>query len=141
MAQEFRTFTQRATDHENSVTKIFNVQAKTLVDQFGNDTVDSDGKKIWFPVTFDPANAIAFGNSLGSTVAALLDLRRSLWQGGSWDLQRSYNGQSSAPFSEVFTPAASHALWLIGAAAGFPQAVLMAGGGVCNLVVNPKRQV
>jgi hypothetical protein len=140
MAQEFRTFTQRVTDKENATTRIFNVQAKTLVDQFGNDVVDSNGKKIWFPTTFSPADAIAFGNSLASksTVAALFDLGRNLWQGGPWDLQRSYNGRSDAPFAEVFTPAASYTLGLIGAAAGFPQSALMAGGGLHNLLVNPK---
>jgi hypothetical protein len=140
MAQEFRTFTQRVTDKENATTRIFNVQAKTLVDQFGNDVIDSNGKKIWFPTTFSPADAIAFGNSLASksTVAALFDLGRNLWQGGPWDLQRSYNGRSDAPFAEVFTPAASYTLGLIGAAAGFPQSALMAGGGLHNLLVNPK---
>lgn len=45
MAQEFRTFTQRVTDEKSRLdrilnrggTRVFNVQAKTLVDQFGND--------------------------------------------------------------------------------------------------------
>ncbi|MEH2625524.1 hypothetical protein V1292_003579 [Bradyrhizobium sp. AZCC 1719] len=55
MAQEIRTFTQRATDRENSETKVFNVQAKTLVDQFCNDIVDENGERIWFPVTSLPS--------------------------------------------------------------------------------------
>ena len=140
MAQEFRTFTQRVTDEEKSATKLFNVQAKTLVDQFGNDIVDSNGRKIWFPLTFNPADAVAFGNSLASKpkTVALFDLRRNLWQGGPWDLQRSYNGQSNAPFAEVFTRAASYTLGLIGAAAGFPQTALMIGGGVHNVVMSPR---
>ena len=71
MAQEFRTFTQRATDKDNSSTKLFNVQAKTLVDQFGNVIVDGKGNKIWFPLTFDPAAAMAFGKSLGSLPRAI----------------------------------------------------------------------
>jgi hypothetical protein len=66
MTQEFRTFTQRLTDEPSETTRIFNVQAKTIVDRFGNDVVDSKGNKIWFPVTFDPAAAIAFGRSLAS---------------------------------------------------------------------------
>jgi len=148
MAQELRTFTQRVTDEKSRLdrilnrggTRVFNVQAKTLVDQFGNDIVDANGDKIWFPVTFDPSAAIAFGKSLGrlpaSTKSAAMLL--SFVRGGPWDLQRSYNGQSNAPFAEVFTRAASYALGLVGAAAGHSQTALMAGGGLHNLVVNPK---
>ena len=62
----------------------------------------------------------------------------SFVRGGPWDLQRSYNGQSNAPFAAVFTRAASYALGLVGAAAGHSQTALMAGGGLHNLVVNPK---
>ena len=48
MAQEFRIFTQRVTKEPTWVdwilnqgeTELFNVRAKTLVDQFGNDVVD-----------------------------------------------------------------------------------------------------
>ena len=101
-------------------TRVFNVQAKTLVDQFGNDIVDANGDKMWFPATFDPSAAIAFGKSLGrlpaSTKSAAMLL--SFVRGGPWDLQRSYIGQSNAPFAEVFTRAASYALGLVGAAAG-----------------------
>jgi hypothetical protein len=43
----------------NQTTRVFNVQAKTIVDRFGNDVVDSQGNKIWFPVAFDLAAAIA----------------------------------------------------------------------------------
>jgi hypothetical protein len=148
MAQEFRTFTQRVTDEKSRLdrilnrggTRVFNVQAKTLVDQFGNDVVDANGDKIWFPVTFDPGAAITFGKSLGrlpaSTKSAAMLL--SFVRGGPWDLQRSYNGQSNAPFAEVFTRAASYTLGLVGAAAGHSQTALMAGGGMHNLVVNPK---
>ena len=72
MAQEFRTITQRVTDERSrrdrilnrGGTRVFNVRAKTLVDQFGNDVVDAKGEKIWFPETFDPNAAIAFGKSL-----------------------------------------------------------------------------
>lgn len=112
----------------------------TLVDQFGNDIVDANGDKIWFPATFDPSVAKAFGKSLGrlpaSTKSAAMLL--SFVRGGPWDLQRSYNGQSNAPFAEVLTRAASYALGLVGAAAGQSQTALMAGGGLHNLRVNPK---
>src|SRR5260370_30442679 len=98
MTQEFRTFTQRLTDDPNKTTRIFNVRAKTIVDRFGNDVVDSKGDKIWFPETFDPAAAIAFGRSLASksASAASLEFGRNVMQGGPWDLQRGYNGQSNA---------------------------------------------
>jgi len=140
MTQEFRTFTQRLTDELNKKTRIFNVQAKTIVDRFGNDIVDSKGNKIWFPLTFDPAAAIAFGRSLVSepTVAAAQALRRNVMQGGPWDLQRSYNGQSNALFASLFTNAASYAYGLIGAAAGFSPTTLMAGAGAYNVYKNPK---
>jgi hypothetical protein len=71
----------------NQTTRVFNVQAKTIVDRFGNDVVDSQGNKIWFPVAFDLAAAIAFGKSLASksTVATALDLRRDVKEGGPWD--------------------------------------------------------
>jgi hypothetical protein len=110
MTQEFRTFTQRLTDEHNKTTSIFNVQAKTIVDRFGNDVVDSKGDKIWFPLTFDPAAAIAFGRSLASqpTGAATKAFGRAVMQEGPWDLQRSYNGQSNAPFASLFRNAASY---------------------------------
>ena len=140
MAQEFRTFTQRATDKDNSSTKLFNVQAKTLVDQFGNVIVDGKGNKIWFPLTFDPAAAMAFGKSLGSLPRAIKPAAMlfNFGQGGPWELQRTYNGQSNGPFAEVFTRAASYALGLIGAAAGYSQEDLMNGGGWYNWWKNPK---
>src|SRR6267378_658115 len=140
MTQEFRTFTQRLTDEPSETTRIFNVQAKTIVDRFGNDVVDSKGNKIWFPVTFDPAAAIAFGRSLASksTSAASLEFRRNVKEGGPWDLQRSYNGQSNALFASLFTNAASYAYGLIGAAADFSQTTLMAAAGMYNVFNNPK---
>src|SRR5262249_14619024 len=62
----------------------------------------------------------------------------SFVRGGPLDLQRSYNGQSHAPFAEVFTRAASYTLGLVGAAAGHSETALMVGGGLHNLVANPK---
>ncbi len=84
MTQEFRTFTQRLTDEPNKTKRIFKVQAKTIVDRFGNDVVDSKGNKVWFPLTFDPDAAIAFGKSLASqpTVTAAQAFRRNVMQGG-----------------------------------------------------------
>src|SRR5688500_18069949 len=110
MTQQFRTFTQRLTDKPNATTRIFNVRAKTIVDRFGHDVIDAEGNKIWFPENFDPTAAIAFGRSLASesTVNSAQALRRAVRQGGSWDLQRSYNGQSNAPFASLFTNAASY---------------------------------
>jgi hypothetical protein len=140
MTQQFRTFTQRLTDDASETTRIFNVRAKTIVDRFGNDVVDLKGNKIWFPETFDPTAAITFGKSLASepTMAAAQAFRRNVMQGGPWDLQRSYNGQSNAPFASLFTNAASYAYGLIGAAAGFSPTTLMAGAGAYNVYKNPK---
>lgn len=140
MTQEFRTFTQRLTDKPNGKTRVFNVRAKTIVDRFGNDVIDVEGNKIWFPENFDPAAAITFGRSLASesTVNAAQALRHAVRQGGPWDLQRSYNGQSNALFASLFTSAASYTYGLIGAAAGFSPTTLMAGGGMYNLLMNPK---
>jgi hypothetical protein len=47
MTQEFRTFTQRLTDELDKKTRIFNVQARTIVDRFGNDVVDSKRRCLW----------------------------------------------------------------------------------------------
>ena len=140
MTQEFRTFTQRLTDGPNATTRIFNVRAKTIVDQFGNDVIDAAGNKIWFPENFDPAAAIAFGKSLASdtSLKSAVALYRNVRQGGPWDLQRSYNGQSGALFASLFTNAASYTYGLIGAAAGFSPTTLMAGGGAYNVLMNPK---
>ncbi|MFH1343577.1 MAG: polymorphic toxin type 44 domain-containing protein [Pseudomonadota bacterium] len=140
MTQEFRIFTQRLTDKPNETTRIFNVKAKTIVDRFGNDVVDAKGNKIWFPENFEPAAAIAFGKSLASdpTLKSAVSLYRNVRQGGPWDLQRSYNGQSNGLFASVFTNAASYVYGLIGAAAGFSTTTLMAAAGGYNAVVNPK---
>jgi len=59
-------------------------------------------------------------------------------QGGPRELQRTYNGQSNGPFAEAFTRAASYALGLTGAAAGYSQEDLMKGGGLYNLWKNLK---
>jgi hypothetical protein len=72
-------------------------------------------------------------------VNAAQALRHAVRQGGPWDLQRSYNGQSNALFASLFTSAASYTYGLIGAAAGFSPTTLMAGGGMYNLLMNPKR--
>lgn len=148
MAQEFRTFTQRRTKEQTPLdkilnqgeTEIFNVGAKTLVDQFGNDVVDSKGNKIWFPADFDPAAAVAFGKSLASRPPAerYQNFGHSVEGGGPWDLQRSYNGQRNVRFAEVFTPAASYVFGLIGAAADIPKIFLMTGGGAYNVMKNPR---
>jgi hypothetical protein len=139
MAQEFKTFTQRLTDSANQTTTIFNVDAKTIVDGRGNDVIDAKGNKIWFPVDFDPAAAIAFGKSLAakSTGDAFLDFFLNVSQGGPWELQRSYNGVVNGPFASVFTPAASYAYGLIGASAGFSQITINAFGGLYNIGANP----
>lgn len=138
MAQEFRIFTQRVTRKptltdrilNQGETELFNVRAKTLVDQFGNDIVDSKGNKIWFPESFDPADAIAFGKSLAALPSPLrgLAMYYNFRQRGPRELQRTYNGQSDGPFAEAFTRAASYALGLTGAAAGYSQEDLMKGG-------------
>jgi hypothetical protein len=139
MAQEFRTFSQTFNN------QTFQVQAKTIVDGFGRDVVSANGQKIWFPLDFDPAAAIGFGksivavatNDLGQTAGNILfsglDLIDAVQAGGRWDLQRSYNGVVNGPFAEVFTPAASYTFGLIGAAAGYPEVLLQAGGGLYNL--------
>lgn len=121
MTQEFRTFTQRLTDKPNATTRIFNVKAKTILDRFGNDVIDDEGNKIWFPENFDPSAAIAFGKSLASdtTLKSAAALYRNVRQGRPWDLQRSYSGQSNFLFASLLTNAASYTYGLIGAAAGF----------------------
>ena len=145
MAQEFRIFTQRVTRKptltdrilNQGETELFNVRAKTLVDQFGNDIVDSKGNKIWFPESFDPADAIGFGKSIAALPSPLrgLVMYYNFRQGGPRELQRTYNGQSDGPFAEAFTRAASYALGLTGAAASYSQEDLMKGGGLWK---NPK---
>ena len=85
MTQEFRTFTQRLTDDPNKATRIFNVRAKTIVDRFGNDVVDSKGNKIWFPETFDPAAAIAFAPvACFELDAATARIRANSGASGNW---------------------------------------------------------
>ena len=110
MAQEFRIFTQRVTKEPTWVdwilnqgeTELFNVRAKTLVDQFGNDIVDLKGNKIWFPESFDPADAIGFGKSIAALPSPLrgLVMYYNFRQGGPRELQRTYNGQSNGPFAK-----------------------------------------
>ena len=141
--RNFESFTQRVTKEPTWVdwilnqgeTELFNVRAKTLVDQFGNDIVDSKGNKIWFPESFDPADAIGFGKSIAALPSPLrgLVMYYNFRQGGPRELQRTYNGQSNGPFAEAFTRAASYALGLTGAAAGYSQEDLMNGGGLYNL--------
>ena len=125
------------------------VEAKTLVDAFGNDIINPrTGQAYIAPRDYDFKKAIEFGKSLdpdtfeNSVVDPTMQLLSREFNmafafkaGGPQDLQRSYNGMVGGKgneFVEDFRDIASFHLGVVGLSAGFSRADIVDAGGLYN---------
>jgi hypothetical protein len=119
------------------------VRARILVDAAGRNVRDPmTGGPLLVDQDFDINHAIAFGRALApmmndpdASAAALAAMYHAFHQGGSLDMQRSYNGMVGGEkdeFVSSFRPAASYILGVVGRAAGLNPEDIIGGAGRYN---------